>query len=95
MEILNKAKELLGHVKPGMSTKELMVLMAEIVIKTKDPAREVRVRRKADSNCGEATQNSTDRDLVVKKLSHSCSASANVSPHLFISEPYRSPEVYS
>lgn len=42
MEILNKAKELLGHVKPGMNVMELVVLMAERVVKEKDPARTVR-----------------------------------------------------
>lgn len=45
MEIINKAKELLGHVKPGMNVKELVVLMAERAVKEKDPAREVRKKR--------------------------------------------------
>ena len=44
MEMVKKAREILGHVKPGMSLKDLLVHLAEEVLRKKDPAREVKPR---------------------------------------------------
>ncbi len=45
MEMVKKAREILGHVKPGMSVKDLLVHVAEEIVKKKDPAREPRAKR--------------------------------------------------
>ncbi len=45
MEMVKRAREILGHVKPGMSVKDLLVYVAHEIVKKKDPAREVRAKK--------------------------------------------------
>lgn len=56
MEILNKAKELLGHIRPGMSIKELVVLMAERVVRAKESGRAVWRKNKENGACEQESQ---------------------------------------
>ena len=73
MDMVKKAREILGHVKPGMSVKDLLVLLAEEVVRKKDPAREVR-------RVSEQAQKLTEKELVqnlpkVSNSSHSARSS--------------------